>query len=145
MVVNTKPGTTVPLTIYRDNQRKSLNITIDELDLEAEQGRAGARSEPNRTSAADGDRLRHDVDAITPDMARRLDLPRGQGGAIVTDVDRNSPAANAGIAPDDVILEGQPAEGHDVSQVTRELQRAASGRHGVPASCGGQAARSSSR
>ena len=38
MVVATKPGTTVPLTVYRDRQRKSLNITIGELDLEAEQG-----------------------------------------------------------------------------------------------------------
>ena len=30
MVVATKPGTTVPLTVYRDNKRQSLNITIDE-------------------------------------------------------------------------------------------------------------------
>ena len=27
MVVNTKPGTTVPIVIYRNNQRKTLNIT----------------------------------------------------------------------------------------------------------------------
>src|SRR5207248_1944935 len=38
MVVATKPGTTVPVTIYRDKQRKTLNVTVDELDLEAEQG-----------------------------------------------------------------------------------------------------------
>jgi serine protease Do len=36
MVVNTKPGTTVPVTIYRQNKRQTLNITPDELDLEAE-------------------------------------------------------------------------------------------------------------
>src|SRR4051812_30640820 len=35
MVVNTKPGTSVPLTVYRNNQRKALNVTIDELDLDA--------------------------------------------------------------------------------------------------------------
>src|SRR3954469_20406292 len=27
MVVNTKPGTSVPLTVYRNNQRKALNVT----------------------------------------------------------------------------------------------------------------------
>src|SRR4029079_4384608 len=36
MVVATKPGTTVPITVYRDNQRKTLSITPAELDLEAE-------------------------------------------------------------------------------------------------------------
>src|SRR4051794_6795734 len=36
MVVATKPGTTVPVTIYRQNKRQTLNITPDELDLEAE-------------------------------------------------------------------------------------------------------------
>ena len=36
MVVATKPGTTVPVTIYRQNKRQTLSITPDELDLEAE-------------------------------------------------------------------------------------------------------------
>ena len=41
IVVATKPGTTVPLTVYRQKQRRTFNITIAELDLEAEQGIAG--------------------------------------------------------------------------------------------------------
>ena len=52
MVIATKPGTTVPLTVYREGQRKSINITIGELDLEAEQGtttRPDADSEPTST------------------------------------------------------------------------------------------------
>ena len=46
----TKPGTTVPVTIYRDNQRKTLSITPDELDLEAEAngGRRRGRTAPER-------------------------------------------------------------------------------------------------
>ncbi len=36
MVVNTKPGTTVPLRIVRDRQERTLSVTVDELDLEAE-------------------------------------------------------------------------------------------------------------
>src|SRR4051812_34197336 len=36
MVVTTKPGTSVPLTVYRDKQRKAMSVTVDELDLEAE-------------------------------------------------------------------------------------------------------------
>src|SRR6185295_11937682 len=47
MVVNTKPGTAVPFVIYRDNKRKTLTVTIDELDLEAEQSLSSRRSTPN--------------------------------------------------------------------------------------------------
>ncbi len=130
LVVNTKPGSTVPVTIYRNNQRKSVNVTVDELDLDAEQGRAARRggggTEPQRpepTTTGFGMTL----DAITPDISRRLDLPRNEGGAIVSDVDRNSPAFNAGIVPGDVILEVNRQKVGNVSQVTRELQKVQAG------------------
>src|SRR5512134_861121 len=45
MVVATKPGTSVPITVYRNNERKTLNITIDELDLDAEQNQLSRGSE----------------------------------------------------------------------------------------------------
>jgi serine protease Do len=127
MVVTTKPGTTVPVTIYRDNQRKTLNITIDELDLEAEQGRSsrlGGGASPQEPTATG---FGMSLDPITPDAARELDLPRGKGGAIVSDVDRSSAASNAGLQPGDVILEVNRQPVNNVSQVTRELQRAAPG------------------
>ena len=43
MVVSTKPGATVPITVMRNKQRKTLNVTVDELDLEAEQGGRSSR------------------------------------------------------------------------------------------------------
>jgi serine protease Do len=125
MVVNTKPGTSVPITIYRDKQRKALNVTVDELDLAAEQGQQTSRQEPQSAPSATGFGM--EVDAITPDIAQELELPRGKGGAIVTRVERNSPAFNAGVAPNDVILEVNRQPVTSVSQVTRELQRAGSG------------------
>ena len=127
MVVATKPGTSVPLTVYRDNQRKSLNITIDELDLEAEQGRTARRSEPNAEQEPTSTGFGMTLEPITPDLARRLDLPPNQGGAVVSDVDRESPAGNAGIVPGDVILEVNRQKVATVSQVTRELQKVAAG------------------
>jgi serine protease Do len=125
MVVNTKPGTSVPVTIYRDKQHKSLNVTVDELDLAAEQGAQAAREEPQSAPSATGFGM--EVDAVTPELAQELELPRGKGGAIITRVERNSPAANAGLAPNDVILEVNRQPVTNVSQVTRELQRAGSG------------------
>src|SRR5262245_12404635 len=73
MVVNTKPGTTVPVVVFRNNQRKTLNLTIDELDLDAEQSRGARRgSSPNQAQpepAATGFGMT--LDPITPDAARR--------------------------------------------------------------------------
>ena len=63
-----------------------------------------------------------------PEIARRIDLPSSSaGGAIVSDVDRNSPAANGGVQPGDVILEVNRQKVANVSQVTRELQKVQSG------------------
>ena len=53
MVVSTKPGTTVPVKVLRDKQEKTLNLTVDELNLEAETtrtARGGRRdAEPEGT------------------------------------------------------------------------------------------------
>jgi S1-C subfamily serine protease len=45
----------------------------------------------------------------------------------VTDVDRNTAAANAGVLPNDVILEVNQKAVANVSQVQRELQGAEAG------------------
>jgi serine protease Do len=124
MVVSTKPGTTVPVTIYRDKKPMTLNITVAELDLEAEQTRT-ARMPTENEPASTGFGM--DLEAITPDAARELELPRGRGGARVTRVERNSAAALAGVLPDDVILEVNRQPVTSVTQITRELQKAQPG------------------
>jgi serine protease Do len=68
-----------------------------------------------------------DIEPITPDIARELELPRGKGGAIVTNVSRSSPAFNAGVQPNDVILEVNRTPVTSVAQVKRELEGAAPG------------------
>lgn len=127
MVVATKPGTTVPVTIVRDGKRQTLNITIDELDLEAEAGlgtgRGGAPEEPERTATGFGMHL----GAITPSVAREAQLPRNRGGAIIVSVERNSAAFNAGLTPGDIILEVNRQAVASVSQVTKALESAGAG------------------
>jgi serine protease Do len=129
MVVNTKPGTSVPIVVYRDKQRKSLNVTVEELDLEAEQSLASRRrTQPNAPEVVptpSGFGLT--LEPITPELARRLDLPANAGGAIVSDVDRNSPAARGGVQPGDVILAVNRQKVANASQVTRELQKVQNG------------------
>jgi len=125
MVVATKPGTTVPLTVYREKQRKSFNVTIDELNLEAESvGRTPDATDDGTPTATD---FGMQLDPITPEIARQIELPRGQGGAIVSDVDRDGPAALGGVRPNDIILKVNSQAVTSIAQVTRALQGTAPG------------------
>jgi serine protease Do len=127
MVMATKPGTTVPVTIVRDKKRETLNVTIDELDLEAEAGVERARGpepdEVERTATGFG----MQIEPITPAVARATELPRDRGGAVVVGVERNSAAYNAGLLARDIILEVNRQPVSNVSQVTRALQAVPAG------------------
>jgi serine protease Do len=128
MVVGTKPGTTVPVTIVRDKQRRTLNVTLDELDLEAE---AGGRSSSNDRAPDEAERTATGfgmhIEAITPEVARDAELPRNRGGALIISVERNGPAFNAGLTAGDIILEVNREPVNSVSQVTKALQSAPAG------------------
>ena len=127
MVVATKPGTTVPVTLYRNKERKTLNITLDELDLEAEASGGGRRPSPDSPQDPTTTDLGLELQPVTPEIAREAEVPRGRGGAVVADVVRDSPAARAGVLPDDIILEVNRQPVSNVSQVTRALQSASAG------------------
>ena len=125
MVVATKPGSTVPVTVFRNKQRRTLNVTVGELDLDAEQGRQLSRRDSPDEPTATGFGM--EVGPITPELSRELELPRNRGGAVILSVERNSPAFQAGLRENDVIVEVNQQPVANVSQVQRELQRAAAG------------------
>ena len=91
MVVATKPGTSVPVKVLRNKQEKTLNVTVDELDLEAEQNGGRRTPQPNEPPQPPEQQgagsFGLTLDNVTPQMARRLRLPSGQTGAVVTEVD----------------------------------------------------------
>jgi serine protease Do len=128
MVVSTKPGTSVPVKVVRNRQEKTLNITVEELDLDAEQNtsrRAPTRdNEPPEEHGASGFGLT--LENVTPAMARRLQMPSGQTGAVITDVDPDGPAA-AGLRPGDVILSVNRKSVASAVEAQRELQKVQSG------------------
>jgi serine protease Do len=127
MVVGTKPGTTVPVTVVRDKKRQTLNITVDELDLEAEAGgRTSNAREPEeveRTATGFG----MAIEPISPEYAREAELPRNRGGAVIVSIERNGPAFFAGLQRGDIILEVNRQAVNNATQVTKALQSAPEG------------------
>jgi serine protease Do len=106
-VVSTRPGTTVPVKVLRDKSERTLNITIDELDLEQETNRVTRRGDapgaPSDDQETEGFGIT--LSALTSEVARRLRLPSDVEGVLVSDVDPTSAAARQGIREGDVILQ----------------------------------------
>jgi serine protease Do len=127
-VTATRPGTSVPVRIIRDGKEQTLSVTVDELDLEAEQGSQQSRSRGGRggpepePTAGFGLTLNN----ITPDIARQLRLENSRG-AVVVDVDPNSAAARAGIGEGDVILRVGKTPIASAAEAQRELGKVPSG------------------
>jgi serine protease Do len=103
-VVNTRPGTTVPVKILRDKAEKTVSLTVDELDLDDEGTRA---AEQQRTSVEPDEEPSQGfgitLTALTADMAKRLRAPADAQGVLVSDVEQGSPAFRAGITRGDII------------------------------------------
>ena len=121
MVTRTAPGTTVPVRVIRDRKSVSLNVTVEELDLNQERTRM-EENEPrlNReqeTATDFGMALRD----LTPNVRRQLNLPSGRNGAVVASVTPFGPAAEAGLRPGDVILSVQNQPVSSVEEVTKAL------------------------
>ena len=101
IVAATAPGMTVPVKVIRDGKERTFNVRVEELDLEAEASRQADAADPGGdTGAGFGITLNN----VTPEMARQFELPSGTRGAVVTDIDPDSPAARV-LQPGDVILE----------------------------------------
>ena len=127
MVVATKPGTTVPVRIVRDKAERTVSVTADELDLEAETQTSRADT-PNdnpqqETSAGFGISLGN----LTPQIAQQLRLDAGTRGAVIVEVDPDSSAARAGLQPRDVIVRVGRQAITSAAEAQRELARVPAG------------------
>jgi serine protease Do len=118
------PGTTVPVTVLRDKQRKTLNVTIGEINLDQESGqRAEADSPAEDTTAGFGMSL----GGLTAERARRLGVPAGTNGAVVMEVDPAGTAARAGLREGDVVLQVNRRAVESASDASKLLQEVRSG------------------
>ena len=87
-------------------------------------GRAGGQTPPDdQGSESFGLTLGN----LTPQRARQLDMPSGQTGALITEVDANGPSAGA-LRQGDVILSVNRQRVSTAAEASRELQQVTSGR-----------------
>jgi serine protease Do len=95
MVAGSVPGKEHSLVVLRDEKILKLKVTRGELPSEMQQAESGAYQNALRGVG---------VQDITPDIAKKLNLPASVKGVIVNDIDEESPAYGV-LAQGDVIQE----------------------------------------
>lgn len=94
VVASTPVGKTVTVGLLRDGKKKDLEVKVGELKAEQEQ-RATREEVPD---------LGMTVMEVTPELAKRYGLTESSG-IVVAKVQPNTPAAEAGLQPGDIIVE----------------------------------------
>ncbi len=124
MVASTTPGTTVPVRVLRDGKDRTFNVRVEELNLDAENNRqADAGGSGGDSGAGFGITLNN----VTPEIARQFELPANVRGAVVTDIDPDSPAARV-LQPGDVILEVSRKRVSNATEASAALRAVPAGR-----------------
>ncbi|HYG33372.1 MAG TPA: PDZ domain-containing protein, partial [Clostridia bacterium] len=99
-VARVRPGTAVPVKILRDGATKTLDVTVKEMP-------GTERLAQNDDQKAEDEGTLNGVTVADLDNQARqqFEVPNNVKGVVVTDVDPNSTAAEAGLRPGDVIQE----------------------------------------
>ena len=113
LVAVTKPGTKVTVKAIRDGKEISFPVTISEME-----GEAVARGSESEATKGVG----LTVQEITPDIARKLDIGNLKG-VLVTSVEDNSPADDAGFQQGDLIRQVNGQQVPNVAEFTRLMKK----------------------
>jgi serine protease Do len=119
LVAQTAPGTSVKFKVWRDGAERELTATLAALDAQTASGSGGAGP-----GAAGSALAGVAVENLTADTARRLNLPATARGVVITDVDAESAAADAGLRRGDVIEEVNRQPVANVNEFNAALQKA---------------------
>lgn len=123
-VAATAPGTEIVLSVLRDGKEQELKATLDEFQPEKAKNEGNAEGNQSQGKSTESGKLGLDLQPLTPEFAKRLELPADTKGLIVTDIDPEGPAAEEGIIKGDVILEINRQEVSTFENVQSALEKA---------------------
>jgi serine protease Do len=119
LVANTPVGRAVPVVVLRDGSRQTVTVTVGNLADSREARAAPAETGPGSRAT---EKLGLALQELTPELAKQLGV-QSEKGVVVTEVKPDSPAAQAGLAPGDVIREVNRMPVQGLQDVERGLAR----------------------
>jgi serine protease Do len=98
-IASTAPGTEVSLRVWREGKEIDLKAKLEALPSELAEGPAASSGESEEFAA-----LGFSVADLTNSLRQQLKLNPRVNGVVITEINRSSAAAQAGLRPQDVIL-----------------------------------------
>ena len=122
-VASTPPGTDIKLTVVRDGKEQEITAKLDEFSDKAVQTGPDGQDNNEATPEKENGKLGLSLQPITPQVARQLKL-NSDSGLVITEIDPVGPAAEAGLARGDVIMEINKQPVSSVDDVKAALSKA---------------------
>ncbi|WP_061927948.1 DegQ family serine endoprotease [Altererythrobacter epoxidivorans] len=111
LVANIKPGTRIPIELYREGERRTVTATVGKRPTEEElrqQQMFDPDAEPEQAPQADSGAIEESlglqVIPLTTEIARQLGVSDDTSGLVISAVDPNADAARKGLQRGDIIL-----------------------------------------
>jgi serine protease Do len=120
MVADTDPGTNADVMVWREGNEMSLGVEIGQLPGDDQVVAAAEQPTDDDTP-----RLGVALARLTPDARQSMELPDDLEGAVVTDVQPGSPAAEKGLQRGDVIVEADHQKVTEPKSVADAVRAAA--------------------
>jgi serine protease Do len=122
LVANTEIGSTVPVTVWRDGEEMTLEITVGDLSRAPGTGEPAGQPEPEDTDAQGG--LGLQLSPLEPSVRDRLGIDSDVTGVLVAGVRPNSVAAERGVRTGDVIMRVGRREVNEPREVVEAVKEA---------------------
>jgi serine protease Do len=124
VVANTQVGNDVEVKLWRDGRTETLEVEVGRMEPQtASLAQPEAQEQEEQLAESLGAKLA----AVDRDTADRFDLPAETEGVVVITVEPDSPAAEAGLRPGDLIRRIDNEQVTTVEQVSASLAEAAQG------------------
>ena len=124
MVSDLAPETTVKLKIWRDGANKEISAKLSDADSLKDLAEAGSGATPQgEAGAAEGALAGINVEAVTPELTKRLGLPGTLRGVIVSEIDADSNASGY-LRRGDIITEVAKQPVTNISDFNAALKKA---------------------
>jgi serine protease Do len=125
IVAATRINEEVPVELWRDGKKVTVQVKVGELEEAEEAGLLDA-TKPEDSGAVD--RTVHSLGlsltTLTPELKQRFGLADNAKGVLVTEVKPNSPAAEKAIQPGDMVVEVSQEEVNSPAEIVEKVQSA---------------------
>ena len=121
-VASIAPGTTVNVKAVRDGREASFQVALAELP----DNRRASAGENDSTGGTNTGRFGMSLQPLTADMASRMGLPANEQGLVISRIDPEGSAADAGLRQGDLIQEVNRRPVRNLTEFTAAVQQSGS-------------------